>query len=231
MSVLRTAIRERHLMAYADDPAIERAIARVDAAGTLSPLPATADALMVVDANLGALKSDPVVERSIRYAIIPDGDGFRGVVRLRYRNTGTFTWKTTRYRTYTRVLLPPGTTFIGATGAMLRDRSEEPGRVDIGAELGRTVFGAFVSIEPGQERTIAFEFHLAPEISARIQKGSYGLQVQKQLGSSAVPLTLDLEFGTPVRAATPPEPPAAWGDGRYGVETDLREDREFIVNF
>ena len=154
--------------------------------------------------------------------------GYRGVVLLRYRNTGTYTWKTTTYRTYTRVYLPIGTELIAARGVQRGDRPVD-GAADVTEELGRTVFGGFLHVEPGQERSLAFEFHLAPAVVDRIRRGSYRLEVPKQLGSLATSLTLDLEFGTPVETANPPEPPAAWGDGRYSIETDLREDREFQV--
>jgi len=229
IAAVRTAIAERHLLAYSDNASLQTLFERFDAAGRVAPLAAGDDGLLVVDANLGALKTDPVVERSIRYAIIPDGAGFLGTIRLRYRNTGTFTWKTTRYRTYTRVYLPAGTELLSVRGAMARDRSDAPGPVDHGEEFGRSWFGTFVSVEPGQERSLVFDVRLAPQVAARIRTGSYALRVQKQLGSRATPLTLDIAFGTPVETADPPEPPAAWGNDRYAVETDLRVDREFAV--
>jgi hypothetical protein len=230
MAAVRTAIAERHLIAYSSDPITQIFFERLGAAGRVRSLAKGDDGLLVVDANLGALKTDPVVERSIRYAIAPDGtNGYRGLVQLRYRNTGTFTWKTTRYRTYTRVYLPTGTTLISARGAMIHDRSDAAGPVDRGEEFGRQWFGAFVSIEPGHERSLTFEFSMAPSVVERIRKGSYRLIVQKQLGSVATPLTVDLDFGTPVETANPPKPSAEQGNSRYFVETDLREDREFRV--
>ncbi|MDO8599433.1 MAG: hypothetical protein Q7S02_04955, partial [bacterium] len=232
VSATGTAVRERHLLAYGKDAAIQGFLEQFDLAGRVRPLASGDDGLLVVDANLGALKTDPVVERSIRYAVIPDGaGGYRGTVRLRYRNTGSFTWKTTRYRTYTRVYLPTGTQLIQARGAMVRDRSDDEGPVDRGEEFGRSWFGAFLSVEPGQERSLVFEIRLAPPVAERIRRGSYVLDIQKQLGTLATPLTLDLEFGTPVETADPPEPPAAWGNSRYSMETDLREDRQFSVQF
>lgn len=229
VDAVANAARERQLLAYSRDSELQEFAERFNLGGRVRPISTGDDAIMVIDANLGALKTDPVMERSIRYAIIPDGDGYRGSIRLRYRNTGTFTWKTTRYRTYTRVYLPERTELIRAHGAMERDRSEASGVVDVETELGRTVLGAFLSIEPGEERSLVFEVRLSPTVAARIRAGTYTLRAQKQLGSIATPLTVDLEFGTPVRAATPPEPPAGWGNSRYTVETDLREDRTFSV--
>lgn len=229
LEAIRVATRERQLMAYAEDERLQAAFETYDVAGRMHSYTTGRDILMAVDANLGALKTDSVIERSIRYSIIPEGDGFRGAVRLRYRNTGSFTWKTTRYRTYARVYLPPGTEFIRAIGAMARDHSNDPGPVDVGSDLGRAVFGAFVSIEPGETRDLEFEFRIAPDITERIRQGTYILDAQKQLGSIATQLTLNLDFGTLVQSAVPPEFPAAWGDTRYFIETDLRGDKIFSV--
>lgn len=229
ISAVQTAIRERHLMASSSDREMQALLDQLDLGGRVSPLEPGEDSILVVDANLGSLKTDPVMERSIRYAMIPDASGYRATIRVQYRNTGTFTWKTTRYRSYTRVYLPLGTELIRASGATERTPSGEPSVVDQGEELGRTWFGVSLNVEPGQEQSLALEVRLAPAVVERIQRGSYVLRAHKQLGSIATPLTLDLEFGTPVRAAEPPEPPAAWGNGRYSVETDLREDRVFSV--
>jgi len=62
-----------------------------------------------------------------------------------------------------------------------------------------------------------------------IREGDYGLEVQKQLGSIANGLTLDLDFGKTVARATPPEDAKDWGDTRYRLSTDLRVDRGFTV--
>ncbi|MFH1430090.1 MAG: DUF4012 domain-containing protein [Candidatus Uhrbacteria bacterium] len=231
LRVLRDAMLERQLMAYSTETAMQKHLERFGVAGRVQAVAPGDDFLMVVDANMGALKTDPVVQRSVRYAIIPDAlGGYRATVDLHYRNVGTFTWKTTRYRTYTRVYLPAGTQLIATRGAMESDRSSIPGRVDVYDDLDRTAFGAFISIEPGQERTLSFDVQLAPEVAERIRRGSYGLAVQKQLGSLATTLTVDHEFGTPVEAAVPAEVPAEWGNSRYTYKTDLQTDRIFRVN-
>ncbi|MBI4433568.1 DUF4012 domain-containing protein [Candidatus Uhrbacteria bacterium] len=226
---VRTAIKERHLVVASVDPEMEAALDAIGVTGRVSALPTGADGILVVDANLGSLKTDPVVERSIRYTIIPEGSAYRGRLELRYRNTGTFTWKTSRYRTYTRVYLPWGTRIRAVRGAMAGDRSSQPGPIDQGTEFDRTVVGAFLSIEPGAARTLVLEFDCAPEVVARIRAGEYVFFGQKQIGSLATPLTLDLRFGTPVRAADPPEVRSAWGDDRYTLTTDLRVDRDVRV--
>lgn len=222
-------IAERQLMLFSERPSLQALFVSFDASGRVADVPPGEDALLVVDANLGGLKTDPVVERRIRYAVAPDGDGFRGRVEIRYRHRGTFTWKTTRYRTYTRVYLPAGTTLLHADGAMAGDRTSAPGSVDIADEFGRSVFGAFVSVEPGTERTLAFEFRVASGVAERIRAGQYDLVVQKQLGAIAPTLAIDHVFPRVLRSAAPAEQRSAWWDTRYEVTTDLGVDRAFSV--
>ncbi len=62
-------------------------------------------------------------------------------------------------------------------------------------ELGKTVFGGFISIEPGTSHVLTLEYYLSDQMAEQVKKGEYNLLVQKQLGASAYPLTLDLDFG------------------------------------
>lgn len=229
----RVAVTERHLMAYAEDPVLQGTLDRLGATGRMHPRAIGEDALMVVDANLGALKTDAVMDRAITYAVRPDGSGgYRGTITVTYRNTGTFTWKTTRYQSYTRVYLPPGTQVLRVTGAAPYEagRNMSP-PLDHYEELGRTVFGTLVRVEPGATQTVVVETQLAPDVVAAMDAGTYRLAVQKQLGTPLpTQLTVDHTFATLVDAATPPEVPAAWGDNRYTVETDLRFNRRFEVS-
>lgn len=231
--IAETAIMEKHLMVYFRDPALQAVADAREWSGRL-PIP-EGDELLVVDANLASLKTDPVIERSIVYALEPDGDTFRARAEITYRHRGTFNWKTTRYRTYTRFYAPIGSEFLGGEGAMvddkLNDPSRRPGTFDVGEELGRSVFGGFISVEPGETRTLAVEYRLPERIAERVRQGNYALDVRKQLGTLGHALTLDLDFGKNVASAVPPEEPGRWGNGRYEVETDLRTDRTFMVEF
>ena len=213
------------------DSALQQFVLDNDWGGKMKPV--QGDYLSVIDANLASLKSDPVVQRSIKYQIMPVGASYEGLVTMQYRNTGSFTWKTTRYRTYTRVYVPLGSTLIRASGAMendkLKDPARRPGIVDVENDLGRTSFGAFISIEPGESKELQFRFSLSPGVVAQIQQGKYFLEVEKQLGTPANGLTLDLGFGKKLTGAVPSEAPSDFGDARYRYSTDLRVDRQFDI--
>jgi len=227
------ALEEKHLMIASFDPVVAAAARAHNWDGAVRF--ASGDRLMVVDANLAALKTDSVVERSVSYAIVPDRGGLLATVRLRYVNRGSFTWKTTRYRTYTRVFVPAGSELVGVTGAMMNDRildpARRPGMADIVDELGARSFGAFLSVEPGETRELVFTYRLPPAVVSSVREGDYTLLVQKQPGLIAVPLTLSLDFGKNLKSATPSEEPVQFGDSKYRIQTDLRTDREFGVSF
>ena len=229
--IAETAIEEKHLLTYFKDPALQNVAEARDWAGRLPSVPG--DELLVVDANLASLKTDPVVDRTIRYSIKPDEGGFRARAEITYRNRGTFNWKTTRYRTYTRFYVPLGSEFIGGEGAMRDDKLNDPARragtFDVSEELGRTVFGGFISIEPGETRTLTVEYRLPERIGDSVRQNVYTLDVHKQLGTLGHALTLDLDFDKNVGSAVPPEEPGRWGNDRYEIDTDLRVDRRFMV--
>lgn len=235
LATVRRNLDEGDILLFAKDADLQELILENDWGGKLREV--RGDYLTVIDANLASLKTDPAVDRHVKYVIRPDTElgGYRGEVSVTYTNHGSFTWKTTRYRTYTRVYLPLGSKLIGVDGAMkddkLKNPAGEPGQADQGQELGRQWFGAFISTEPGQSNTLTFRFRLARSIEANLMADSYYLIAERQPGSAGHRLTLDLDFGKKLAAAVPGEKPENYGDSRYSLETDLKLDREFKVSF
>ncbi len=235
LDVVKRNLQEKHILLAMRDSDLEGSILDRRWGGKL--LPVQADYLSVIDANLASLKTDPSVQHAIKYSIAVQKDGTHvGTVAVTYAHKGHFDWKTTRYRTYARVYVPFGSRFLGVSGAMENDKIKDPGRhagrADVIADdLQRTSFGAFISIEPGETKTLSFTFALSPSVENAIKNGSYRLDVEKQPGTVAHSLTLDLDFGKKVTSAEPQEPRNHWGDTHYQADTDLRLDRAFTVGF
>jgi len=231
-AVSQTALREKHLLLYSTNEEIQKIITQVGWSGEVTS--STADTLMVVDANLASLKSDPAVSREVTYEIFQNAsDQWLGRVSIHYKHNGTFDWRTTRYRTYTRVYLPVGTEILSVEGSWLNDKTQNPtktkGPVDVVDELGLRSFGTFTSVEPGEENTLVFEFSLADQIGEAIESGFYDLTVVKQAGAQNNALTLDLDFGKNVTQAEPPEDSGEWGDDVYRLNTILDQDLQMTV--
>ncbi len=233
IGIVHANLQEGHILLSMHDPALQRIILDHDWGGKMHDT--SGDYLSVIDTNLASLKSDPAVERTVAYAVTPDGDGYVGTVAITYDHKGGFDWKTTRLRSYTRIYVPAGTEFLGVAGAMendrLKDPARRPGTADVAPELGRTSIGAFISIEPREKRTLTFRFRLSPEVTRQIKEGAYSLYVEKQPGTLGNGLTLDLDFGKNLRTASPAEHPSEFGDARYRFTTDLRVDRGFTIGF
>lgn len=194
IQVFHNAVAERHLMVWAKDVDLQRDIvANGWGASVEQPL---GDYLMVVDANLSSLKTDPAVDRTIRWKIAPNGKGYRATVTVHYNHKGTFDWKTTRYRSYTRIYVPKGSKLVTSRGALDRDRPKTPGTMMVDEELDKTVFGAFISIEPGEQYDLEVTYDLPANIVDQIHQKRYTAMIQKQSGTVGHAYEADFNFGS-----------------------------------
>jgi hypothetical protein len=229
VSTLSTRAREGHVMLYSTDEVLQAQFEAQQVAGRV--LPSKGDALLWVDANLAALKTDQAIERALTYTLRQDTKTKEWIstATMQYVHTKDFDWKTTRYLTYARVFVPEGAqikrVYTTLNGGKQTDVDMK--NVSGGVELGKQWFGYYYSLEPKQTGTVTFEYVLPKDA---VQK-PYELFVQKQLGTEAHGLTLDLQFDTKVQTATPGETKDKWGDARYQYSTDLRVNREIQVGF
>lgn len=195
----------------------------------------TADVLMVVDANMASLKSDPVVKRTINYTVVPHNGGFQATAAITYKHEGSFDWKTSRYRTYTRIYVPAGSTLISSSGSLVNDAIRDPqgtvGAITTESEFGLTSFGAFTSVEPGQSRTLTFTYQLPASVTTAVAAGSYSLTMLKQIGADPHDVVLRLDFNHALRSASPAEDSSLWGDDIYDATDTLDANKEYRVNF
>lgn len=228
--VLEENVGEKHVLLYLGDGEEEELIRRWGWAGEMRSV--AGDFLMVVDANLASLKSDPGVTRTLSYAVVQGDGGLVVTLRVRYNNQGTFNWKSTRYRTYTRIYVPRGSELLSSSGYVTDDRlhNGKPTTATAGEELGKTVFAGFTSVEPQTENTLELRYRLPAELAAPYRDGSYTLFVQKQPGTAAYGLALDIEAAGRIQSHSP-EAVGTIRDNHLIVETDLARDREFQVTF
>ncbi len=184
------------------------------------------DYVYVVDANLGSLKSDPAINRAISYSLKPKEDGLanstetemQATVSITYEHTADFDWKTTRYRTYTRLYVPLGSKFVSAIG------NEE--ELAIADEHNKTVFGTFISIEPGETETLSFTYTLPVDLITGISQGAYNLLIQKQAGTHAHIVNLDLVLPFKIDEISPSNILKKKGGnqitGQFALDTDKK---------
>ncbi|MDG1949546.1 MAG: DUF4012 domain-containing protein, partial [bacterium] len=229
------ALRTKQVVLYSTDASTQSVLDATAWGGRVSQDVGT-DMLFVVDANLASLKSDPFVDRETLYELYENASGqWIGRVSTTYTHNGSFDWRTTRYRTYTRLYAPLGSRLLSTSGSLVNDLSLNPsgeaGATDEYEEFGMQVFGAFTAVEPGAQQTLVFEFEVASEVSTLAESDAYALTVLKQIGAFDRALTLELDFGKTLTQATPSEEVSQWGDDVYRLQTVLDQDSEFEVSF
>jgi len=226
LSLMDKMIKEKQVVAYSLNPDLQKFILSKGLAGELKESPV--DYLLWADANLGSLKTDLAVDRNLTYEIKPDGQGYLAKVTMHYDHNGVYDWRTTRYQTFARLYVPKGSKVLTVNGQSVEKGIKDP-FFSTGEEKGRAWFGAFIVIEPGKEKDLTFEYLLPSAVVQKIVSGDYELLAQKQIGTPANELKLNLDFGRQVYSAQPGEDKEFFGDKKYTFTTDLREDRTFVV--
>jgi hypothetical protein len=189
LKVIQANLDRKHILAYFKSQELQQFIEERNWAGQVAST--KDDYLQVVDANLAALKTDAVMERTVNYTLTPDNGGYKAVTAISYKNLGVFTEFTTRYRSYTRLYVPAGSKLIQVkVGKDILPLD----RVDIYNEFDKTAFGLFLEVEPQQSKTISFEYQLPQHVVDSTKDGDYKLLVQKQPGIREFDLNLDLTF-------------------------------------
>lgn len=222
LDLLTDNLAKKSVLFYLRDP---RTRSLLDARGWTGRVAGpTGDYLWVIDANLAALKTDGKMQKEIRYGL--DLTTGLATVTLHYRNTvRVIDWRHTRYRDYVRVYVPEGSELVSASGAAANTS------IDVMRDLGKTVFGAFWVVEPGETRDLRLTYRLPESLLTSMRStNGYDLLVQRQPGNRSQ-LTLDHALGKNVRAAEPPEASSQFGDQRYRLSVPLDRDRVFRVRF
>ncbi len=225
INVVSDNIARKNLLLYSRDPSLDRLIREQGWSGEVRHT--WGDFVMVVDANLAALKTDAVMTRQINYKLTQKPDGrLTSILTVNYFHNGSFDWKTSHYRTYTRVYVPSGSTLIKASGFT-------EGPVAVGQELDKTYFGGFLKIAPKQMAQLVFEYDLPERMSKNMEQyKNYSLIVQRQPGSQVSKVTVDATFKNAIQSYSPATLYSqAKEPNRFAADGDLRTDRSFLINF
>ncbi len=210
---------QKQVMAYSENEDWQKIIEIKNLDGRIKKT--DGDYLLWADANLGALKTDVAIKRTLNYKIyLVEPKKYLAEVEMVYEHTGEFSWRVSRYINYARVFVPAGSQATDTEN--LKDFVE-------GEYLDLTWMGASIIIEPGQTKSLKFSYYLPDNIVEDIENGDYNLLVQKELGLVGADLTLNLDFGKKITDAVPSEEQKYWGDEMYVYYTDLKVDKSFNI--
>jgi hypothetical protein len=187
LQTLKQDIAAKNIQLYFPNQDLENLTKELGADGEVKQT--TGDYLMVVDANLAAFKSDAVVKKKINYTVTQKNDNTTVSLSLDYRHEGDFNWRTTRYRSYTRIYAPFGSHFITSSG-LNADTADWTVLDD--PILNKTIFGFFFTVEPGTEKEMVINYSLPENINQQMNHNNYELLVQKQSGRRTQELKVNI---------------------------------------
>ncbi len=220
LNIIDQNMMKKNIIFYLKNPDLQNIVREQGWAGEIKNI--AGDYLMVVDANMAAYKTDAIVSKNINYKVDQKTDGLYGELSISYSHQGGFDWRTTRYRTYTRIYVPLGSRLVKSTGIT-------DGSVEVYNELGRTCFAGFISVEPGEIGQLFFSYKLPDNLTDINQ---YNLYIQKQPGSEIDQLVVDLSFLNEVKSYSPATLLTSMiSKNRVNWKTDLTTDKLFIINF
>jgi hypothetical protein len=257
LSVVQGGLEEKHVLICVNGPVVSQILADNGWDGAVQT--GVGDFLMVVDTNMGFNKVNPNVATAVEYVVSLDEDGDSSArLSVTYHNTSGSsadqcmqesvyppTYEEMMegcYWDYLRVYVPQEAQFVQGPDLTLPEgslRARESGGAgtalptEVGrVEAGRNVFASFFVVGPGERREMIYQYELAQSmLEARGSTTAYTLLVQKQPGTLAVPLRVEVELPPgAVVVSTSPEA-ASSTDAGVTFETDLRTDREFEVVF
>jgi hypothetical protein len=212
---------------------------------------------MVVDANVGYGKVNPLVQRTVDYRVQlqPDGTGHAELI-LDYVHRGTqagiecipfpsyegVTYERLMnrcYYNYLRVMVPQGSHLQSAIphsvpGAYLVTGKPSDGQAQmLPDEAGRSVLAQFFVVEYGQRLQARFDYDLPVVVTTEGGHWRYTLVLQKQSGTDALPVKVRLTLPPGARwlpGRASPRPMLQSGTSlEFDVSLDV--DRQVQVDF
>ena len=178
--LVHTETNNKNIMFNFTDPELQSLVESVHWDGKVAS-DWSSDYLMLVDANMGSLKTDYYIKRSIDYSI--DLTQEKPVVELHYKYQNTAKvgdWRTSDYHSYLRVYVPKG--------ANLLDR-KMVSYPNIQEEFGKTYFGFIVHTVMNHETDAYIKY----ELPADFNKDDYRLLIQKQSGVGDIPVKVTVK--------------------------------------
>ncbi len=221
LSSLSKGLSERQILLYSRNPEVEKLIDRAGWSGRLLETPK--DYASVVHTNLNGYKTDGVIKESIEHKASIQADGsVIDTLRITRTHGGgdtPYEWWNKVNSDYMRVYVPEGSELLSAKGhtyefpkppvdydalGFTRDkdveRSEAGVTIDasgtrVSRESGKTVFGNWVYVSPGESVTVEYVYKLPFSVLPQSNEpSSYSLLFQKQSGSPGSELTHTLSF-------------------------------------
>ena len=165
-------LNEKDIMIYFKDKKIQRKIQELGWSGEIKNS-RNNDFLMMVDTNLGAKKSDAVIDRKFEYTVDFRRKKTTANLKIIYTHKGKVRdLLTDDYKTYLKILVPKKSWLYNSSGF------KESEFIDFGKSFDKKSFGVFHKVNLGKTKIIEFKYYLPDSFSFE----KYQLFIQKQSG-------------------------------------------------
>lgn len=229
---LGKSLEQKHLMIYLDDPKLFSYVASQNWAGVL-PRPEVSkegslnDFLAVVEANLGANKSNYYLDRNYNLDTTIGKDGeISHRLKINYTNRSpSSTWPAGTYKNRLRIYLPFGAKLT----RVLIDKTDITAQVSSFADYGRSGYSMLVNIDPKQTKSLVLDYSLSSSLSFVKNGADYRLDIIKQAGTDRDPFNWKLTF--PINYKLDTKIGQNIGPQEHTISTDLSQDRSLEVEF
>jgi len=226
---LSQALTEKKVLLYFVDPAEQAVVDRFNWSGRLQEITPEQDYLMIVHTNISGGKADGVIKNQIKHTAEVQADGsVIDTISLTRNHQGSpeKTFEKDNNVDYVRFYVPKGAKFISASGfnfnpdylfiatadKLLPDKTlaevekdvsiDEDSYTRISQEFGKTVFGNWIQVAPGQSRVVEIKYRLPFKIASENKQSriaswvnailkqknqyKYTFLVDKQLGMGGI---------------------------------------------
>jgi len=227
-SCLQDNLARKNILLYFNNRHYQDLVQDLDWAGRVKESPQ--DYLMVVDSNMGALKTDSVMERGIDYSLEQGLNGIFVDLNINYSQHGELSWKVSEYKSYTRVLVPRGSELLEVNRNNLGP--ENRAKVDTDTVKDKLSWGTYITLEPGEVGNLNLKYKLSPELEEKIKKtGRYVLLLQKQPGVNLKNSLIDISLTNRIKSYKPVGFSASLQDDN-SVEwrSDITGDRRIMID-
>ena len=220
-------VGEKNFLMYLNNDYYQSLVEKLNWDGSIKDV--SSDYLMIVDSNMGALKTDSVIDRGIDYKIEESLGGLFVDLKIKYSHSGELSWKISKYRDYNRIFVPEGSEFISVQGENIFLPNQD--KVDIKSDLGKTSIGTYFELDPGEIGFLHYKYRLPDYLENGIKSGKYEIYMQKQPGSQISSLKVDISLLDKIKSYNPVSFYSHLSDNGkdVGWDTDFYQDRIFQV--
>ncbi len=257
--VIEESLREKHILLYHRDPDIEGMIVKRGWGGQV--LASSGDYLSVVHSNINGYKTDAVIDEKIthRAEILDDGSIIDTVkiVRKHLGGDSKYDWYNRVNSDYMRVYVPLGSVLLEAKGHTVQDyeppvdysdfkidpdvaKIESSMKIDptsgthIFEESGKTVFGNWVYVSPGEKVEVVYKYKLPYKVDFdgfTKPADRYSILIQKQSGSAGSKFSGSIKLPSAWNIVWNSENLQRKASNESVINSDLRVDRSYGVVF